>query len=83
MSENTNEKQQTVSIGDEVQIQYLDNKQTKIFKIVQGSDDPSNNILNTKSPLANAVMDCLKGDIVELMVRGEEREIQIISFKKS
>ena len=72
-----------MSIGDEVQIQYLDNKQTKIFKIVQGNDDPSNNILNTKSPLANAVMDCLKGDIVELMVRGEEREIQIISFKKS
>ena len=28
-------------------------------------------------------MDCLKGDIVELMVRGEEREIQIISFKKA
>lgn len=71
----------TVSIGCSVKIKYVEDDEVEDYKIVGSSEsDPLNNKISNESPIANAIINCKKGDIVTVESPSGAYKVQILEI---
>lgn len=75
-------KAKVVTIGGEVEIEYLDDgKQNYKLKIVGGSEaNPIENKISNESPLAQAILDKKEGDECKFKIKNIEKKVKIIKI---
>lgn len=71
-----------VSIGSQVTILYVDDKEEEVYHIVGSMEvDPLNNKISNESPIAKAIMNKKVGDIVTVVSPNGEYSVKIIEIK--
>lgn len=71
-----------VSIGNVVEIEYVEDKEKEIYTIVGSTEaDPFLNKISNESPIAVAIIGKKKGDIAKVASPNGEYEVKIISIK--
>lgn len=68
----------TVSFGATVELQFLDDKITKIFQLLSDYDaDINKGIISINAPIAKAILGMQEGDEAEVILAGKKREVVI------
>lgn len=71
----------TVCLGVTVKINYIEDDEIEEYRIVGSKEaDPSNNKISNESPLAKAIMNRKKGEIVEVESPNGKYEVEIIDI---
>lgn len=71
-----------VSIGNVVEIEYIDDKEKEVYTIVGSTEaDPFENKISNESPIAKAIIGKKKGDVAKVASPNGEYEVKIISIK--
>lgn len=71
----------TVGLGVTVKINYVEDDEIEEYRIVGSKEaDPSNNKISNESPLAKAIMNKKKGEIVEVESPNGKYEVEIIDI---
>ena len=76
-------KTDKVSIGNNVKIEYVEDKETEEYSIVGSKEaDPFNNRISNESPIGSALLGKKKNDIVEIKVPVGIVKYKILSITK-
>ena len=74
-------KTDKVSIGNNVKIEYVEDKETEEYSIVGSKEaDPFNNRISNESPIAQAIIGKKVGDIVKVASPNGEYEVKILEI---
>lgn len=74
-------KTDEVSIGTNVKIEYVEDKETEIYSIVGSKEaDPFNNKISNESPIAQAIMGKKVGDIVSVVSPNGQYDVKILQI---
>lgn len=74
-------KTDEVSIGTNVKIEYVEDKETEIYSIVGSKEaDPFNNKISNESPIAQAIMGKKVGDIVSVVSPNGQYDVKILEI---
>ncbi len=71
-----------VSIGNTVEIEYVDDKETEEYTIVGVKEaDPFTNKISNESPIAKAILNAKLGDIATVSSPNGEYKVKVINIK--
>lgn len=74
-------KTDKVSIGNNVKIEYVEDKETEEYSIVGSKEaDPFNNKISNESPIAQAIIGLKVGDIAKVASPNGEYEVKILEI---
>jgi len=74
-------KTDKVSIGNNVKIEYVEDKETEEYSIVGSKEaDPFNNRISNESPIAQAIIGKKVGDIAKVASPNGEYEVKILEI---
>ena len=74
-------KTDKVSIGNNVKIEYVEDKETEEYSIVGSKEaDPFNNRISNESPIAQAIIGKKVGDVVKVASPNGEYEVKILEI---
>ena len=74
-------KTDKVSIGNNVKIEYVEDKETEEYSIVGSKEaDPFNNRISNESPIAQAIIGKKVGDVVKVASTNGEYEVKILEI---
>ena len=72
----------TVSIGNTVKIEYVEDKEQETYTIVGSKEaDPFENKISNESPIAKAILGLKKGEIAKVASPNGEYEVKILDIK--
>lgn len=75
-------KTDKVSIGNIVELEYIEDKEKEVYTIVGSTEaDPFNNKISNESPIAQAIINKKKGDIAKVSSPNGEYEVKILNIK--
>ncbi len=74
-------KTDKVSIGTNVKVEYVDDKETEVYSIVGSKEaDPFTNKISNESPIAKAIMGKKVGDVVSVISPNGQYDVKILQI---
>jgi len=74
-------KTDVVSLGTNVKIEYVDDKETEVYSIVGSKEaDPFSNKISNESPIAQAIMGKKVGDVVDVISPNGQYSVKILEI---
>ena len=74
-------KTDKVSIGTNVNVEYIDDKETEVYSIVGSKEaDPFTNKISNESPIAKAIMGKKVGDVVSVISPNGQYDVKILQI---